>query len=592
MQALHFVGFTADRQGLIFSARRGASETTYLVELDQALLDALLERAGQSAGEERAPATRSAAPQRAASSLSPREIQSRLRAGRTVAEVAAEAGVGEAWVERFAPPVLAEQANAVTSARAAHVVAPRRGRSSLPLAAAVARGLAERGLPAEAAELDANWNARHLHGGEWAITLAVRTRGRQLRAEWRFDTATRVLVAQGRTAIELGFAAPDDGAPGRRANDVVVLPGTGFVRTSEQPEVRVRRSRPTPRPGTVAGTAGTRAAPKVPRPPKAVAVDKAAARAAAQAERAAARRAAAAAAAVARREAAAQRAADRAAVAAAKAAEREEQRRAVAARKAAAREAAVERAAAQKAAAAARKAAARKAVAEKAVAKKAAAKKAVVEKPGSTSGRGARARKALGPAAPPLAQLPPAPAAELPPAPVEELPADAQPASARRKRAAAAHSGPPAERVIVAEAAGPAPAAPPPASAASLPAAPAPAGPVPAAPAASGPGSGRTAPSARVQAALALADARLNGAGGNGSTPRFTPLAPAGPPASVNGHVTPVPPSPAPTAGHHEATGSREATPAAAAGPGDDTPAAGPGRLRLTRRRADGAGEG
>ena len=42
------------------------------------------------------------------SALSPREIQSRIRSGATVEEVAAEAGVGVDQVEPFAVPVLAE----------------------------------------------------------------------------------------------------------------------------------------------------------------------------------------------------------------------------------------------------------------------------------------------------------------------------------------------------------------------------------------------------------------------------------------------------------------------------------------------------
>ena len=43
------------------------------------------------------------------SALSPREIQTRLRSGATLAEVAAEAGVDEARLEGFAKPVLAER---------------------------------------------------------------------------------------------------------------------------------------------------------------------------------------------------------------------------------------------------------------------------------------------------------------------------------------------------------------------------------------------------------------------------------------------------------------------------------------------------
>src|SRR5204862_673980 len=43
------------------------------------------------------------------SALTPREIQARLRSGFSIAQVAAEAGVGQDWVARFAAPILAEQ---------------------------------------------------------------------------------------------------------------------------------------------------------------------------------------------------------------------------------------------------------------------------------------------------------------------------------------------------------------------------------------------------------------------------------------------------------------------------------------------------
>src|SRR5204862_5006336 len=69
------------------------------------------------------------------SALTPREIQARIRAGYLVAEVAAEAGVDIDWVERFAVPIVAEQAQVLERALSLTYVAPRRGPSALPLAA-------------------------------------------------------------------------------------------------------------------------------------------------------------------------------------------------------------------------------------------------------------------------------------------------------------------------------------------------------------------------------------------------------------------------------------------------------------------------
>src|SRR5438067_1012604 len=72
-------------------------------------------------------------PGRPESALTPREIQARLRTGRTIDEVAREAGVTADWVERFARPILAEQAQIVEVARAMTFSKPRLGPSAEPL---------------------------------------------------------------------------------------------------------------------------------------------------------------------------------------------------------------------------------------------------------------------------------------------------------------------------------------------------------------------------------------------------------------------------------------------------------------------------
>ncbi|HYH51870.1 MAG TPA: septation protein SepH, partial [Acidimicrobiia bacterium] len=51
--------------------------------------------------------------------LTPREIQQRLRAGESIAALARSSGTDEAWIRRFAAPVLAEQARVIERARTA-----------------------------------------------------------------------------------------------------------------------------------------------------------------------------------------------------------------------------------------------------------------------------------------------------------------------------------------------------------------------------------------------------------------------------------------------------------------------------------------
>ena len=60
--------------------------------------------------------------------------------------VAAEAGVDPAWIERFAAPVLAEQARVLEQALGLVYDKPRFGPSRLPLGEAVARNVAQRGV--------------------------------------------------------------------------------------------------------------------------------------------------------------------------------------------------------------------------------------------------------------------------------------------------------------------------------------------------------------------------------------------------------------------------------------------------------------
>lgn len=238
MQKLHLVGFTTDHRGLIFSVRRGARSGSFLLEVDDALLDAIdavrehLEadvaaHAGEAPGAGAGEAAEAARPE---SALSVREVQARLRAGATIDEVAAAAGVDPDWVARFAPPVLAEQARMVEAAQAATLTRPKLGPSALPLGDAVRVNLAARsGRPAALGPDPDAWSARLLADGTWEVALRTTVRGRTLVAAWRYDPTTGALAAAGRRAAELGYVAP--GSPAAR---------TGRSRTSGAPNPGTR----------------------------------------------------------------------------------------------------------------------------------------------------------------------------------------------------------------------------------------------------------------------------------------------------------------------------------------------------------------
>src|ERR1700731_2852009 len=100
------------------------------------------------------------------SMLRPKEIQSRIRAGASVEQVAAAAGVDIERVERFAHPVLLERSRAAELATAAHPVLAD-GPSVLTLLETVTSALVARGLDPE----DTSWDAWRNEDGRWTVQM-------------------------------------------------------------------------------------------------------------------------------------------------------------------------------------------------------------------------------------------------------------------------------------------------------------------------------------------------------------------------------------------------------------------------------------
>lgn len=99
--------------------------------------------------------------------LSPREIQSKIRAGASVEQVAAASGSDIARVRRFAHPVLLERSRAAELATAAHPVLAD-GPSVLTLLETVSTAPLTRGLaPDEVA-----WDAWRNEDNRWTVQLA------------------------------------------------------------------------------------------------------------------------------------------------------------------------------------------------------------------------------------------------------------------------------------------------------------------------------------------------------------------------------------------------------------------------------------
>ncbi|MGE2833638.1 septation protein SepH [Mycobacterium sp. SMC-4] len=113
--------------------------------------------------------------------LRPREIQSRIRAGASVEQIASAAGVDVARVERFAHPVLLERARAAELATAAHPVLAD-GPSVLTLLETVTAAMIARGLDPDAT----SWDAWRNEDSRWTVQLSWTAGRSDLQAHFRY----------------------------------------------------------------------------------------------------------------------------------------------------------------------------------------------------------------------------------------------------------------------------------------------------------------------------------------------------------------------------------------------------------------------
>lgn len=116
----------------------------------------------------------------AARTLTPREIQARIRAGATVAELSEATGVAEDKINRFAHPVILERSRAAELARASHPMGLD-GPTSWTLGELVAECLVLRGSTPQNAE----WDAWRTEAGQWVVQVAPDPDA-DVYAHWRF----------------------------------------------------------------------------------------------------------------------------------------------------------------------------------------------------------------------------------------------------------------------------------------------------------------------------------------------------------------------------------------------------------------------
>ena len=275
MQKLHLVGFTTDQTGLILSARRGARSGSYTLVLDEALAQAVEElraRQDEEAGVD-------ARVDRTESRLPVSEIQARLRRGKSLKDVAKDAGVDPEWVERFAAPVFAERAEVIARVQSTFLKRQRLGPSGVRVGDAVRRNLVERGVVMAPDEFTEAWTTHQRPDGRWIVRFGFTYRGNHRLLKYEVRPNGEVVASDPFTS-QLSYVTPPKRAtprpkppaPAEAAGKRAAVVGSGF--RPDAPVVRKASSRPAKE-----------------REKAAAAMTKAAARRAVEGERAAARKA-------------------------------------------------------------------------------------------------------------------------------------------------------------------------------------------------------------------------------------------------------------------------------------------------------------
>ena len=121
------------------------------------------------------------------SSLTPRDIQTRIRRGESVEEVAEAAGITVERVHGFAVPVIAEREWMAQSARATSVRRKHVGGPAVALAELADAALAERGIAPE----NAAWDAFRREDGRWTVRVDLEDGS----ASFLYDPKSRYVIA-------------------------------------------------------------------------------------------------------------------------------------------------------------------------------------------------------------------------------------------------------------------------------------------------------------------------------------------------------------------------------------------------------------
>ncbi|SDH01179.1 Protein of unknown function [Lentzea fradiae] len=210
MRALRVIGLDEDGKSVILEdpENRGERFTLPADERLRAALRGDLARLGQmqiESGE---------------AQMRPREIQQRIRAGESIEQVAAAAGMPTHRIERFAYPVLLERSRTAELAQRAHPVRED-GPDVQTLGEVVAHSFGLRGHDLS----ETSWDSWRGDDGRWIVQLHWTTGRSDNRAHWAFHPG-----AQGGTVTALDDVAVDLMDPNPNRTLRTVRPVTQLAR--------------------------------------------------------------------------------------------------------------------------------------------------------------------------------------------------------------------------------------------------------------------------------------------------------------------------------------------------------------------------
>ena len=173
MTELIFVGRTNDNERLILMDEDGQE---FQLAIDEHVLRSVTTASKQSEAS------------KTALGVSPRDIQTRIRRGESVEQIAQESGVAEDRIARYAGPVLAERNHMANRAQQTFL---RRPESDVTLFEAVMNQLADR----DADALVCIWDSWRREDSRWTVTINWQIGSGNGLATWIFDPLSQTILA-------------------------------------------------------------------------------------------------------------------------------------------------------------------------------------------------------------------------------------------------------------------------------------------------------------------------------------------------------------------------------------------------------------